>query len=401
MPTRAEHSLACKMLWYGRLAGPRPDVEMLIDEFRAAEDWDVASLLPRSTLRSLFHPPDASALLVFLRNRVWTNRHRALFWLEAPLDRFCYTLAVGPGPLTLDAVLVLVESLARGADEERLAASLHAMLNVPSVVEELAPPVLVEVCALVATLMGRAGAREAIGSFGLLRRFGKALVWEDASTAPEPVVAAAVLRIFVAGQVTCLAASDAAEGAARVLDRNPSPEVARREDHRLALALLEALSTRAEWHTVLKRWVVSLAREEWPHCYAALVANMLRTPSVEFLLLLRERRKLAGLVRVCLARGGEWEAVLSALRAAWPEEVDAALGATDPVKKEAEGGGGVRCPITLDRCVHPVVASDGHTYERDALLRLMAEGGEAVHPLSPVTREPLLPFLYRNRAVER
>ena len=42
------------------------------------------------------------------------------------------------------------------------------------------------------------------------------------------------------------------------------------------------------------------------------------------------------------------------------------------------------CPITLCECTDPVVASDGHTYERDAILRILLTTGE-----SPITRAQL------------
>jgi hypothetical protein len=45
------------------------------------------------------------------------------------------------------------------------------------------------------------------------------------------------------------------------------------------------------------------------------------------------------------------------------------------------------CPITCERMVDPVVASDGHSYERSAILELLSRPG----PLSPLTREPLDP----------
>lgn len=43
------------------------------------------------------------------------------------------------------------------------------------------------------------------------------------------------------------------------------------------------------------------------------------------------------------------------------------------------------CPITCAKMVEPVVASDGHSYERDAIEQVMCKG----NGLSPLTREPL------------
>ena len=60
------------------------------------------------------------------------------------------------------------------------------------------------------------------------------------------------------------------------------------------------------------------------------------------------------------------------------------------------------CPITHEAMVDPVVALDGHSYERAAISRVLSEG----NGLSPLTRAPLDPdgigakrVLYPNRAL--
>lgn len=53
-----------------------------------------------------------------------------------------------------------------------------------------------------------------------------------------------------------------------------------------------------------------------------------------------------------------------------------------------------QCPITLNSMEDPVVASDGHTYERCAILKVL-QGSET--PKSPMTREVLLPQVFPNR----
>ena len=50
------------------------------------------------------------------------------------------------------------------------------------------------------------------------------------------------------------------------------------------------------------------------------------------------------------------------------------------------------CPITRDIMLDPVVASDGNTYERDAIEHILREG----NGLSPFTRERLQPRVYPN-----
>lgn len=45
------------------------------------------------------------------------------------------------------------------------------------------------------------------------------------------------------------------------------------------------------------------------------------------------------------------------------------------------------CPITGERFKNPVICSDGHTYECDAILRWLERGGN----ISPITRQQLDP----------
>lgn len=53
------------------------------------------------------------------------------------------------------------------------------------------------------------------------------------------------------------------------------------------------------------------------------------------------------------------------------------------------------CPITLEPCVDPVIASDGHTYERYAIVRHMAANA----CFSPMTRLPIEWWLVTNFAL--
>ena len=56
-----------------------------------------------------------------------------------------------------------------------------------------------------------------------------------------------------------------------------------------------------------------------------------------------------------------------------------------------------RCPLTLSAMRDPVVASDGHSYERTAIEEVL----RANHPRSPLTREALKPELVPNHALRR
>jgi hypothetical protein len=53
------------------------------------------------------------------------------------------------------------------------------------------------------------------------------------------------------------------------------------------------------------------------------------------------------------------------------------------------------CPITLSVFERPVCASDGYTYERDAIERILL----SPQPISPMTRAPLLKYVYVNQSM--
>lgn len=64
--------------------------------------------------------------------------------------------------------------------------------------------------------------------------------------------------------------------------------------------------------------------------------------------------------------------------------------------------GAFLCPITKELLVDPVVCSDGETYERSAILRVMKQAEDAGRTaMSPLQRVPISDFVVSNRAVLR
>ena len=55
------------------------------------------------------------------------------------------------------------------------------------------------------------------------------------------------------------------------------------------------------------------------------------------------------------------------------------------------------CPITVEKMVDPVVASDGNSYERSAIAAVL----RTANPCSPLTREPLEQTLFLNRNLQK
>lgn len=141
---------------------------------------------------------------------------------------------------------------------------------------------------------------------------------------------------------------------------------------------------------------VELWRTGWHPALGELVALQLDTSSVEFVVRLEQKGKLCYLIRACDAHLREhltWRVARGHLRRQWSERVLEVLQeAPDEIAPTCDA----ECPITHAPMRCPVVASDGHTYERDALLRHMVRSGA----WSPLTREPISYHVYANRALQ-
>lgn len=140
---------------------------------------------------------------------------------------------------------------------------------------------------------------------------------------------------------------------------------------------------------------IGLWRTGWNPRFGTLLVHQLDTPSVEFVVRLEQKNKLCQLVRT--SNDAEhsdlsWRAVRAHLSRHWPERVAEVLNQPVPTTPLTTDH---CCPITHAPMVAPVVASDGHTYERDALLRHLVRNGNR----SPMTRSPLSYHLYANRAL--
>jgi hypothetical protein len=151
-----------------------------------------------------------------------------------------------------------------------------------------------------------------------------------------------------------------------------------------------------------------LGRMGWPCACGSLVRHLLCTNYVSFVVELARQGTLTtlqarvthlshGRVACRLTRSTAavsvkltlpcnnnlWHAVGVSLQKVWSDDGDGR-----PCTFEV-------CPITLAPMADPVVASDGHTYERAAILKCMVVSGYT----SPMTRQPIEPILIPNRAL--
>lgn len=139
----------------------------------------------------------------------------------------------------------------------------------------------------------------------------------------------------------------------------------------------------------------------------ALVAMV---PNIKELQTKRDRRRAASRLELASA-GNNAAAVRTALDAAMLIGVDEAVLArgqarieelaTEAARQTRRESLGIAhlatpiefvCPITYDKMVDPVVASDGHSYERAAITEVIKNGNK----VSPLTRELLSPSLFAN-----
>lgn len=160
---------------------------------------------------------------------------------------------------------------------------------------------------------------------------------------------------------------------------------------RNALRLLERFTS--TWHSVVSRVLAESSPSGWRADMGRLLKQMLTSTSVEFVLRVEGFQQLDSLILFAFKTSSEedWMEVLCRLKLQWPQRVREVLKEPVPAQSITD----VTCPITLTECVYPVVASDGHTYERDALMQHMAIRGA----FSPITRGVISYHLFANRAV--
>lgn len=382
-------SLLARIRTYGRTSYHADAMEVHYD-LQTQGDTEVAEHLTLAFLRSVFEVRVPRDLLRYLQSEVWENSYRTTFWIECPLDRFTTTLVTHVDEF---GIRILLESGLQGARRDRMATNVHAWVS--KHVMTLTTTELLLFCQLVLFLVEDEAARECILDKTLYRDLTERCRDGDD-------IMGAVLQVYLKSRVTdfghCyLMAERAAQNL--IVDFSRVQQLHLHDHLVKSLQFLETLSVLMEWHVFLSPWVVALSRYGWPTAFGNLVANMLSTPSVEFIIELHRVHHLDFLIRkahhhVEISKDVQWRVVRGRLRALWPTRFASVLNlATIP--KDAVSTT-YECPITLQECIHPVVASDGHTYERDALLRFLADHEE---PRSPVTKTPLCLILFENYAL--
>lgn len=145
-----------------------------------------------------------------------------------------------------------------------------------------------------------------------------------------------------------------------------------------------------------ERYVIytsELWRTGWPVQLGPVLAHLLDTSNVALVVEWEKYGKLESLIHASQTHKTiEWRAVRGLLRHLYPARVRFALNEAHVAPSDNDRTE-CMCPITLERIVNPVILSDGHTYERDAIMRHFASSGF----VSPLTRQRVAPYVFSNR----
>lgn len=366
-------------------------------------DKEVLSYITDPLVEELHKWEDRETLHYFLSKNVWPCDVRTLFWNSGTLFKYCESLT--PHRLDFHGIHILRDSILHGAEKDRMAISLADCLEDAELSRLGNFPLL---CELLCELVTDAAASDIILNDKMCESLAEQMRKGDAEIQ-------GVLSVFLEAEtlsyrkchfVALMAAH------ALITDFTRVPHIEKYPHLKACLRFLEHLAVCAEWHTLLSDWVLSLSRYGWPPFLGTLLLHMLSTTSVAFLIALHNGDKLDLLIRrahehaetmACHVRNGDseiqrsfapWTTVQGRLRFLWPARFSEVLGV--PSHGDTAPTTNYECPITLQRCVHPVVASDGHTYERDALLEYIAAHKV---PLSPMTKAPLSFHVYENFAL--
>ena len=327
----------------------------------------------------LFRVHHALALpevLAYVERHVWPDEVRAAFFLAGPYERVLARFAGGGlGASAEVAQLAFLDALLdRGADPVRVACG--AVPRLAALVPAL--PDVGPLCCLLARLLQHPAAHALAAEPAVFRALAA-----RAAGSPAAASAAAAAALACGAAHACVAPVVEAVATRYAGDVGGAP-----------CALLEAAAAHAAWRPRLAGVALTLARRRaWHREHGGLAARLLAGPSVALVLDLHRAGLLTELVRAAAHYAGgrhrhsqAWREARAHLRRHWPAACGADA-AAEPVTEAA-------CPITLQPMRRPAVASDGHTYERDALLAHLA-----ADPRSPVTREVLEPAVYENYAL--
>lgn len=374
-------SKKCYAAEYGKACTSRRNIPWLLHTLEK-EQIDLAAELSEHRIRGMFNISEAR--FTFFLSQIWENECRIAFWVNGPFEHFCaYFLQSAPTDFTFP---VMIKSFHHGARRDRMACALCSILSAHDVCE-ITDDQFKDACKLVTLLLLNDESRPLMYDRSLMRRIS--LRETDTSLA-------SILEIFQSAKITDFSSAYliGEKCIALAFRSGFHPQIA-------VLEFVQLLSKDKAWTSHLCTCFTLSFMSSWPLFLAKVVENLLCN-SFELLIKLARANTLDTFTTFVSkyesydAFSPEWKCVYTAFLKLWPEQVwrseGASLATAAPAAVRAVSS--LCCPITLQPFNCPVVASDGHTYERDAILTHMATS-----TLSPLTNGELSTDLVVNYAV--
>ena len=375
-------------------------------------DDDARSSLLRIIPAVLGPDVEGQPLCHVLREPVGTQELTTAFFMEAPYTQFVLRLMRRDTSLVSDAsqcshtVRIMKRALER-AQEKMLSkvasiiCDIHSILTIH--VERSTREVLEQLCLLWRQALHDVEHSGMLSDDTLIFSLSQRLEYNDA------VLVAAIFGVAGASDVvTGKATHHLIEFAAETIRVSSRAHLEQRlmDAHVAALVTyMEKISEHTRWHSTLVDWFLRWSHLAVPVSFGTIVANLVSGKSLELMLRLHKEHRLDLLIRQATrhasgmdhAKHTDWRVVCACLLLWWPSHVRRTLNLPKLSSNRVACSAHI-CPITQLACDDPVVASDGQTYERDAIVTYMCQS-KAQPPPSPVTKQLLSYVMYENYAV--
>ena len=375
-----------QLMWAARLGAAFADPDLFVDCINECPDRDLAMRMMK--LGARLSSQGGSKRREYVLNHVLECEARTSFFLQAPLDDLLLEIASCACKFDDSTLLFLLNRILDHGGE-RVAARMACALSPCIIAAVPTTPLLAELVDLATRLMQ--------SDLSLVAHmFADAAFLDELSKRREFVTILPKLSSFPIEQCSTFLTVTTI---GKLVDRCFSfarPVYFGQSFSQCAIRFLArcAAAHVADLEETITRGMVFLGRSGWAVEYGDILVSLLDTSSIKLVVELYRLGCLDDLVRTAISRHADhrtWWNILNQLRRQWPERVSNLLGEPTPhVAVTPES-----CPITLVECAHPVTASDGHTYERSAIMKHICVNGS----FSPMTKQPLEMFLFPNRCI--
>jgi hypothetical protein len=370
------------------------DMDLFAEECDHCSERELASLLKDvgirlHTLLENWSSNDDSYRHYVLSNILPDITHRS-FYFKQPIDNFFLKIH---GFEQLEAAAnvypFLIQLLDHGASAERMACSLFPTLATLTLIT----PYIDELCMFLHRLGRDKKAQEMLASHCLIqnlsRRFSKRRAKDIIGMIIQSKMYTDILLVYPIIKSCVELLYYEASNVHRIIGDDNYDYI------KVALDMLIHATSVTQTKVLLIPDVIYLSRHGWMTQYGEFICNMLSGKSIQFIMELEKTGQLVSLIRKSFSVAPEehgavpWISIREMLRMQWPSRVALVM---NEASFEEPSVTTTTCPITLQPIVHPVVASDGHTYEREALMQHLIQNGM----VSPLTKQVLDYNLFPN-----